>query len=160
MEDVVKALGLLCLGTRMKRLGERLQSQTQAIVDAVASDISAGQYPLLGAIDRLGPLTIGELAEALGVSQPGTTRTVNQLVALGYLEVKPSAGDQRRKVVDLSAKGRALVDISKTEVWPKVESAVTDLCRGLEGPLLEQLAAIEDGLEAESLSSRSRKTKP
>jgi DNA-binding MarR family transcriptional regulator len=160
MEDVVKALGLLCLGTRMKRLGERLQSQTQAIVDAVASDISAGQYPLFGAIDRLGPLTIGELAEALGVSQPGTTRTVNQLVVLGYLEIKPSVGDQRRKVVDLSVKGQALVDISKVEVWPKVESAVTDLCRGLEGPLLEQLAAIEDGLEAESLSSRSRKTKP
>jgi DNA-binding MarR family transcriptional regulator len=160
MEDIVRALGLLCLGTRMKRLGERLQSQTQAIVDAVASDISAGQYPLFGAIDRLGPLTIGELAEALGVSQPGTTRTVNQLVVLGYLEIKPSVGDQRRKVVDLSVKGQALVDISKVEVWPKVEHAVTDLCRGLEGPLLEQLAAIEDGLEAESLSSRSRKTKP
>lgn len=160
MEDIVKALGLLCLGTRMKRIGERLQSQTQAIVDAVAPDISAGQYPLFGAVDRLGPLTVGELAAALGISQPGTTRMVNQLVALGYLQVAPGAEDQRRKVVDLSARGRALVDISKLETWPKVESAVADLCRGLEGPLLQQLAAIEDGLEAESLSSRSRKPKP
>ena len=32
-EDVVKQLGQLALGTRLKRLGERLQSQTQALLE-------------------------------------------------------------------------------------------------------------------------------
>ena len=62
VEDVVRSLGHLCLGTRMKRIGERLQGETQRILDSLEVPIQAGQYPLLGAIDRLGPLTVGELA--------------------------------------------------------------------------------------------------
>jgi hypothetical protein len=40
-------------------------------------------------------------------------------------------------------------------VWPLVERAVRDLCRDLEGSLLEQLAALEDGLAAEPLHLRA-----
>lgn len=157
MEDVVKALGFLCLGTRMKRVGERLQAETQVVIDGMELKISASQFPLLAAIDRLGPLTIGELTEALGVSQPGTTRSVNQLIELGYLEVTPSAEDQRRKVVALSPRGQALVDFARNEIWPRIEKAVAGLCAGLQGPILDQLAAIEAGLEKTPLHSRSPK---
>ncbi|TJW60583.1 MAG: hypothetical protein E5V29_29115, partial [Mesorhizobium sp.] len=47
-----------------------------------------------------------------------------------------------------------LVDIAKREVWPRIEGAVQDLCADLSGPLLEQLAAIEDGLDAAPLHRR------
>jgi hypothetical protein len=39
-------------------------------------------------------------------------------------------------------------------VWPRIENAVADLCKGLAGPLLEQLSAIEDGLAAAPLDRR------
>ena len=37
---------------------------------------------------------------------------------------------------------------AKRDVWPRIQEAVADLCADLDGPLLEQLAAIEDGLAA------------
>lgn len=155
VEDVVKSLGFLCLGTRMKRLGERLQADTQAVIEAMELPIGAGQCPMLAAIERLGPLTVGDLAEALGITQPAVTRSVNQLVDLGYLEVKPAEDDQRRRIVDLTESGRALVEHAQAAIWPRIEDAVRDLCSGLSGPLLEQLAAIEDGLATRSLKQRN-----
>ena len=49
-EDVVGSLGYLALGTRLKRLGERMQGQTQRILDAHELAIPAGQFPFLAAI--------------------------------------------------------------------------------------------------------------
>jgi DNA-binding MarR family transcriptional regulator len=159
IEDVVRSFGYLMLGTRLKRIGEWLQADTQRIIDDFGTPIQASQFPFLAAIDRLGPLTIGELAQAIGITQPGTTRTVGQLVALGLLESEQAVDDQRRRIVSLSKDGRRLVAAAKRDVWPRVREAIADLCDNLDGPLLGQLAAIEDGLAEASLDRRIKKAK-
>lgn len=160
VEDVVRSFGFLTLGTRMKRIGEKLQADTQKIIDGCGAPVQASQYPFLAAVDRLGPLTVGELAEAIGITQPGATRTVAQLVELGMLETEQAADDQRRRIVSLSKAGRRLIAASKRDVWPRIREAVADLCGDLDGPLLDQLAAIEDGLAAVPLDRRTGKAKP
>jgi DNA-binding MarR family transcriptional regulator len=154
VEDVVRSFGFLTLGTRMKRIGEKLQADTQRIMDELGAPLQASQYPFLAAIDRLGPLTVGELADAIGITQPGATRTVAQLVELGMLESEQAPDDQRRRIVSLSKEGRRLVATAKRDVWPRIRDAVADLCGDLDGPLLDQLAAIEDGLAAQPLQRR------
>lgn len=156
-DDIVREFGYLCLGSRFRRIGERLQADTQQIIQSFGAEIQAGQYPFLAAIDRSGPLTIGELAEAVGITQPGATRTLAQLADLGLVEARASDGDQRRKLVSLTDAGRALVDRSKSEIWPSIERAVRDLCGDLHGPLLDQLAGIEDGLAIAPLARRTTK---
>lgn len=155
VDDVVRELGHLTLGTRLKRIGERMQSQTQRILDAHEIPIQAAQFPFLAAIDRHGPLTVGELADAVGVTQPGATRALAQLADDSLVEIAQAAGDQRRKSITLTKQGRKLVDAGKRDVWPVIEAAVKDLCKKLEGPLLDQLAAIEDGLVDRSLDRRA-----
>ncbi|GAA3085559.1 hypothetical protein GCM10010520_35120 [Rhizobium viscosum] len=91
----------------------------------------------------------------MGITQPGATRTVSQLIEAGFLDMQPSSEDQRRRVVSLTTEGQELVDYSKQKVWPRVAAAVADLCGDLDGPLLEQLAAIEDGLAEASLIRRA-----
>ena len=154
VEDVIRSFGFLTLGTRMKRLGERLQADTQRIMDELGAPLQASQYPFLAAVDRLGPLTVGDLAEAIGITQPGATRTVGQLVELGMLESEPAPDDQRRRIVSLTKEGKRLIATAKRQVWPRIRDAVTDLCGDLDGPLLDQLAAIEDGLAAAPLDRR------
>jgi DNA-binding MarR family transcriptional regulator len=154
VEDVVRSFGFLTLGTRMKRIGERLQADTQRIMDDLGAPLQASQYPFLAAIDQLGPLTIGELADAIGITQPGATRTVAQLVELRMLESEQAPDDQRRRIVSLTKEGKRLVANAKRDVWPRIRDAVADLCGDLDGPLLDQLAAIEDGLAAQPLQRR------
>ena len=155
VEDIVRTSGLLTLGSRLRRIGERLQADTQQFIDETGLGIQAGQYPFLAAIDGAGPLTIGELAQSVGITQPGATRTVGQLLELGLVDMQPAPDDQRRRLVSLTEKGKQLVDVSRADVWPRIAAAVADLCGSLDGPLLDQLATIEDGLAAASLIRRA-----
>ncbi|TIT70648.1 MAG: MarR family transcriptional regulator, partial [Mesorhizobium sp.] len=95
MEDIMRSLGFLCLGSRLKRIGEQLQADTQRVLDRLEVRVPSSQYPLLAALDRLGPLPVGELAQSLGVAQPGVTRSVAQLAVLGLVETSPSSDDKR-----------------------------------------------------------------
>src|SRR4029453_15048916 len=116
-EDVVRRLGYLTLGTRLKGFRERLQAHTQGILDAHELPIQAAQFPFVAAIDRLGPVTVGEVAEAVGVTQPGATRTLGQLVEAGLIEVTPAQNDLRRKWVVLTKRGKRVVDLGQRIVW-------------------------------------------
>lgn len=153
-EDIVRTFGYLTLGSRFRRIGERLQAETQQIIDQSGISIPAGQCPMLAAIGRNEAMTIGDLAEAVGISQPGVTRTISQLVTQGLVEMRTSEEDQRRKLVSLTPAGRDFVEYAHREIWPKIEIAVRDLCAELSGPLLDQLAGIEDGLSEKSLRER------
>lgn len=156
-EDIVRDFGFLTLGTRLKRLGDRLQADTQKIIDAHGVKVQVSHFPFLAAAARLGPLTVGEIAEAVGITQPGATRTVAQLCDAGLLQVRAGKDDQRHRIVSLSEKGRRLVAEAERDLWPRIAAAVADLCTGLDGPLLEQLAGIEEGLAEASLERRGQK---
>jgi DNA-binding MarR family transcriptional regulator len=53
-----------------------------------------------------GPLSLAELAQAIGADPSYTTIIVNELQALGLLSRTPDALDRRRKTVELTVGGR------------------------------------------------------
>jgi len=156
VEDVVKELGHLSLGTRLKRIGEMLQAQSQAVLAAHGFEQPAAWFPLLAALDRLGPLSVGELSQAIGVSQPVITRSLRGLEDDGLVGSETSDEDRRVRRIALSRKGRGLVQRSRREAWPAIEAAVAHACTGLSGDLLAQLAALEDALDEAPLLQRLR----
>ena len=85
VEDFVRERGYLTLGSRFKRLGDRLQADVSRLAESEGVGVPAGLLPILGVLDRHGPLTVGRIAEALGIAQPGVTRTLSQLVSLGLV---------------------------------------------------------------------------
>lgn len=159
MEDVVKELGYLTLGTRLKRLGERLQSQTQVLLETAGTGVPASHFPILAALDRLGALNVGDLTDAVGVSQPGVTRMVDKLEADGLVRSAQSADDKRVRKIELSKAGRQLISRSKRVAWPVIEAAVAEACTGAARPLLTALAALEEALAAAPLSVRAQRSR-
>ena len=157
VEDVVKELGYLTLGTRLKRLGERLQAQTQVLLEYEGVDLPASHFPVLAALDRLGALNVGELTEAVGMSQPGVTRLLDKLVAEGLVSSAQLADDRRVRTIALTKSGRQLIERSKRTAWPMIEAAVADACAGPAQPLLTVLAALETALAAAPLDSRAER---
>lgn len=155
IEDVVRTLGHATLGSRLKRIGEKLQAQTQELtVDLAGIDLPVPHNPVLAALDRHGPMSIGDLARALGQRQPGVTRTINKMKADGLVGATPDTNDRRVSTIALTKKGAQLVAHLKATLWPAVNQAVADACAGLEGPLLDQLDGLEDALADKTLSAR------
>lgn len=160
VEDVVKQLGYLSLGTRLKRIGETLQAQAQAVLEAHGLDLPAGHFPLLAALGRLGPLSVGELSQAVGVSQPAVSRSLRALEAAGLVALEASEADRRVRRVQLSRSGSGLVTKAQAQAWPAVEAAVAHACAELPGSLLDHLDGLEAALAAQPLAQRAPKRKP
>ncbi len=56
-----------------------------------------------------GPLSVGEIADAVGVDQPRASRLVQQSVELGLVRREADPDDARRTRIALTDEGRALV---------------------------------------------------
>ena len=156
IEDVVRELGHLSLGTRLKRLGETLQAQTQAVLAEHGFEQPAAHFPLIAALDRLGSLSVGDLSQAVGVSQPVVTRSLRGLEHDGIVQSATCIEDRRVRHVGLSPKGRSLVQVAQVEAWPAIAAAVAQACAGLSGDLLAQLTGLEEALAERPLLLRTK----
>ena len=110
--DVVADLGHLFLGSRLKRLAERLQADAAKVHRAMGIDAQPAELALLAALDRQGPMTISNAVDALGVSQPAVTRTASALVERELVTSETGEDDQRQKVLTLTRSGKAPSPIS------------------------------------------------
>jgi DNA-binding MarR family transcriptional regulator/N-acetylglutamate synthase-like GNAT family acetyltransferase len=153
--DVVREREHLFLGSRLKRLAERMQGDVVRVALRAGLDIQPSQYPLLVTLDRYGPQTVSELTEAMDVSQPTVTRAVARLTEMGLVEVGRLRRDQRHKTISLTAEGRAALERSKLLVFPRVEAAVREMMQDLSGPLLEQVGGLERRLAERPLDQRA-----
>lgn len=156
MEDAVRALGHLALGTRLKRLGDRLQTHSEAILKASSYAMHASHLPPLAALKRYGPMTIGDLARTLGVTQPGVTRLTAAVEAAGLVRSEAAEKDRRARVVSLTPAGLDLLAHLERHAFPLIEAAVREACDEASAGFLAQLGALEDALEAKPLASRAR----
>lgn len=156
-DDIVRAFGYLTLGSRFKRIGERLQGDVQRLARSEGIEVPPGLMPVLGALDHHGSLTVGELATALGVAQPGVTRGLAQLKEMGLVTSARPGKDQRQRRVTLSEKGAAQVQWMKADLWPRLARAVEAMCTPLDGSLLRQLDGLEAALDDRALDWRARK---
>ena len=153
--DLLAECGHLFLGSRLKRLAERLQADAAKLHRAMGVDAQPAELALLAAIDRYGPMTITQAVASLGVSQPAVTRTAAGLVERGVLATESDDADHRQKTLALTKRGRALVGKARTATWPAITEAVQAMCAPLEGTLLEQIAELERQLMEHPLDARA-----
>jgi DNA-binding MarR family transcriptional regulator/N-acetylglutamate synthase-like GNAT family acetyltransferase len=139
--DVLRELGPAFLGSRLKRLSERLQSGAARISAEAGLHAQPSHMSILAALEAA-PLTIGQLVQAIGISQPGITRSVGQLVELGLLKSRHGA-DQRQRTISLTTEGKRALARAKRHVWPKAEAGV----RALLGEDLDRFMEIVGKME-------------
>jgi DNA-binding MarR family transcriptional regulator/N-acetylglutamate synthase-like GNAT family acetyltransferase len=151
MQDVLAREGGVMLGSRLKRLGERLQAGAELIARDCGLPTQPGQMPLLTALWRHGAMSVGEAAERAGVSQPASTRVAGQLAKLTL--VATEVGEDRRvRMLALTADGRAVMERAETTLWPRIRAAVAEAC-DVEA-LLDHVAALEAALAERPLDRR------
>ncbi|MEM7079005.1 MAG: MarR family winged helix-turn-helix transcriptional regulator [Pseudomonadota bacterium] len=60
--------------------------------------------------------TINQLSDAFQTAQPGMSKRISKLVALGLLDMRPDEMDGRKKWFSLNAKGLALLEARSAEI--------------------------------------------
>lgn len=155
MADILAELGLLALGSRLKRLAERMQADAGELLARRGFPIQPSHFPLLAALDRYGALTVTEAVEALGVSQPAVTRSLAGVLELGLVETRAADDDRRVRQITLTEAGRALIERMKAEIWAPVSGVMAEMAPQLSGSLLDQIGQLEAHLQQRSLTDRA-----
>jgi DNA-binding MarR family transcriptional regulator/N-acetylglutamate synthase-like GNAT family acetyltransferase len=152
--DVLAEMGPLALGSRLKRLAERMQADATKVFADQGLPIQGTHFPLLAALATYGPLSVSEAVEAVGISQPAVTRIHNALQKMGLTTVSPVKGDSRQKQIRLTPEGETLVNALKRDLWPQVRRAAQRLCEGPDADFLTQIGRVEAALQERSLYDR------
>jgi len=123
------------------RLSRRIRQQAAT----TGEDLTASTQAALATIERLGPITLGELAAVEQVQPPSMTRIVARLEEWGYATRVVDPADRRVARAVITDSGRALLARSRTrkdEYLARRIAELTDaerelLARAL--PLIERL---------------------
>lgn len=122
----------------------RLREIERAALEArLPRGLTAGDARVVRAVERVGNLGVSAVAAHLGTSQPAATVAIARLVERGLVTVSGHAGDARRKVLALSAKGRQVEGVLAEAEVAVADALLGGLSRAGKGAaveLLEQLA--------------------
>ncbi|MBQ0140539.1 MAG: MarR family transcriptional regulator [Kurthia sp.] len=83
----------------------------------------SSQWGLLRLLIDRGPLTFGEIANALFIEKPSATKLIQKLMELDFIEIH-AGKDKREKVVHLTANGEKLVGEIHNELNPILEKSL------------------------------------
>ncbi|UAL11432.1 bifunctional helix-turn-helix transcriptional regulator/GNAT family N-acetyltransferase [Caulobacter segnis] len=150
--DLLAGFGVGFLGSRLKRLAERMQADAAEVARFLDLPVQPAQMSMLMTIRLHGPITVGELAERLQLAQPTITRALGALGA--FVEARRAPGDARSKSLALTPAGEALLVRVQTELLPRIEPAAAELVQGLSGDFMQGLAKVEARLAERSLLER------
>lgn len=137
------------LATRVRAVLERMDADVaRTLAELGVRDYKTVYSSVVRALDADGPMTIRDLARALGVTHSAASQRVTEMRNRGLLELVPGA-DARERVVHLTAEAARLKPVLDAE-WEATDAAFA----ALNGELTASLSQIVDEMNA-ALDRRS-----
>jgi DNA-binding MarR family transcriptional regulator len=152
-EDLIAAYGSAGVGARLRRLSERIDREARSVYKHAGIDFEQRWVGVLLLLVERGSITVGELAEALRITQPSVSQTLRSLQAAKLVAARRDYRDPRRRLQSLTKAGLQLVGKARP-VWEALMEAARDLDRaGID--IVTPLAQIERALDEKSLLDRA-----
>jgi DNA-binding MarR family transcriptional regulator len=153
MRDFVIDKGTSAFGTRLRRLSERLDRDVRELYRLNGIEFEPSWYPVVIALAEIGPMSVGDLATRMRITHAAVSQIRAKLLKAGLVRVRADADDQRRQMLQLTEKGRALTN-RLGPLWAAIAQTTERLCRDHAPELLAQLTAVDAALDQRSLLDR------
>ena len=153
--DLFGELGHLALASRLKRLGELLQSQVSEVYVEQEESFRARWFPVLIALYRTSPLSIVQLAATLGLTHTAIAQIAQEIEGQGLIGSQQDPRDGRRRMLVLTAEGEATI-ARMQPLWEEVRAATAELVAESGHDLLAAIAAVEERLAVRPMDDRLR----
>ena len=127
--DFYEQAGKLALGSRLRRLSERLTEQGGKVYELYNIDMHPKWFPVFYALAMGGEKSIMQIAQQIGHSHPSVSTIVKEMTRKGLVSVSPGAEDGRKNYVRLTAAG--------LEVNERIQAQFTDVHAAVERALAE-----------------------
>lgn len=115
----------------LRRVGREHSDATVLFHSALADDLGLHptDYKALGVLQRLGPLSAGELGSRTGLAPASVTNLIDRLAARGFLRREPDPADRRRVLLHAEVAGLtdneffASWQRAATQIWERYNDA-------------------------------------
>ncbi|MFD0861736.1 GNAT family N-acetyltransferase [Sungkyunkwania multivorans] len=151
--DYLQSCRELVLGSRLRRLSDRVMKEIQKVYDHFNIDFDPFLFPVMKIILDHEVVTTAEITKKLAVTQPATTQAINKLNKKGLLNIHEDKLDKRKKLVSLSPKGTALVSEMRP-LWASIEIVVKQCTSHPSDHLIEHLEHFEQVIQKKTLSEQ------
>jgi len=152
--DYTRRQRAAALGGRLRRLSERIDREAMEVYSGLGLAFEQRWFGLVNLLDRYGPLSVGELAEALGITHASVSQSRASLARAGHVRARPDAEDARSRRLELTASGRRLAARLRP-VWDAMERVARALDAEA-GGVVRVLERLEQALAEQSLGERVR----
>ncbi|MEU1569977.1 MarR family transcriptional regulator [Streptomyces collinus] len=130
------------VGTLLRHVLELLDGDVAAVYEEQGMAGYRPRFsPVVRALVAQDPLSVRDLAEAIGVTHSAASQTAAQMARAGLVTHTPDPLDARRRLVGLTAEARSLLPRIEAE-WEATATAMAELDAELSMPLGELLAEV------------------
>lgn len=151
--DYLHDIGSLALGSRLKRLSDRLANEVSKIYQLRKIDFEPRWFPIFRYIAEAGSASITEIATAVGVTHPAVNQIAKELADKNLVLASSGKSDKRVRMLSLSSKGKKTYEELKT-AWRSIHASVADALSESEINLMRSIQNFENALDRRDLLSR------
>lgn len=137
--DFYHQAGKLALGSRLRRLSEKLTEDAVKVYDLYEIPLDPKWFPVFFVLSHQEEASITEIAKIIGHSHPSVSKIVREMKSKRLVATDKSTNDARVNIVRLSDTGRQLVS--------KIEQQYRDVTQAVENLLSETQHDLWDVIE-------------
>jgi DNA-binding MarR family transcriptional regulator len=155
--NVIDESGILAISTRLQRLAEQLRKDGVLIYKANNIDFEPKWFPVIYTLHFKPVLSVVELANEIGYTHPSTITLLKELEKEKLIRSKKDKADERKRLIQLTAKGQQLVE-RMLPVWEIIKAAATELTN-TQNNLMKAIAEVEEQISMQSFFARAQRLK-
>lgn len=141
------------LGTQLRHLIELLDGAVADVYTREGLRYRPRFTPVMRALVAEEPMSVTQIAEKAGITQPAATQTIALMIGEGLVSAEPSVSDSRQKLVRMTSHGREL--LPRLQVcWEATTAAADGLDADLPFPLSTILEMALDALARKPFGER------
>lgn len=150
--DYTSSQGAAAIGGRLRRLSERIDHDATRLYAENGFRFEQRWFGVLNQLVLSGPMSVGELAAALGISHASVSQTRQSLEKAGLTSREPDRHDARSHKLHLTRAGQKLAG-RLTPLWDVLNEVAVELNEEA-GDVVAALEALEAALNRLSLYER------
>lgn len=153
MMDFYNQVGKMALGSRLRRLSERLTEQAGKVYELYSIDMQPKWFPVFYALSAGYGKSITQIANEIGHSHPSVSTIVKEMTKNGIVAVDSGKEDGRKNYVKLTAKGVLVNEQIQTQ-YADVNAAVEKALSETQNNIWKAIEEWEFLLEQKDLLQR------
>ncbi|MGF7041528.1 MarR family winged helix-turn-helix transcriptional regulator [Mucilaginibacter lappiensis] len=153
--NVIDESGILAISTRLQRLSDQLRKDGTLIYKANGIDFEPKWFPVIYTLHLRSVLSVVEIANEIGYTHPSTISLLKELEKEKLIRSKRDKADERKRLIQLTAKGQELIDRMKP-VWEVMIEALTELAK-TQNNLMQAIGEVEEQMKRLSFFERAKR---